>query len=66
MSPNRGITYSKTFLSYSPDGKTLAFSDTGKVIFFDADVQSWKDKARSIANRDLTAGERQKYLNEKP
>ena len=62
ISANREITYSKTFLSYRPDGKTLAFSDKGKVILYDADLPSWQNKARSIANRDLTPKERETYL----
>lgn len=63
----RQLPYIRFFLSYSPDGKTLAFSKYKKEVnFYDAGMKSWKDKARSIANRDLTAGERQKYLHEKP
>jgi hypothetical protein len=58
----REINYRKTFIAYSPDGKKLAFADKGKVILYEADLQSWKNKARSIANRDLTPKERETYL----
>jgi WD40 repeat protein len=62
MSVGRQISYRKTFIAYSPDGKKLAFADKGKVILYEADLQSWKNKARSIANRDLTPKERETYL----
>jgi WD40 repeat protein len=44
----------RTFLAYSPDGKTLVWaSNGGNVRLYDDDVQSWQNRARGIANRDL-------------
>jgi len=55
------------FLAYSPDGKTLVWVSTGdKVRLYDVDLQSWKNRARGIANRNLTPEERQQYLGEQP
>ena len=63
-SPRR-LRYS--FMAYSPDGKTLVWASTGdKVRLYDVDLQSWKNRARGIANRHLTPEERQQYLGEQP
>ncbi|MCX5887850.1 MAG: hypothetical protein NTY36_00175 [Deltaproteobacteria bacterium] len=56
-----------SFLAYSPDGKTLVWASTGdKVMLYDVNLQSWKNRARGIANRHLTSEERQQYLGEQP
>ena len=45
-------------LAFSPDGRTLAYAD-GKtaVVLIDVSVNSWRDKACQIANRNLTPTE---------
>ena len=55
------------FLAYRPDGKTLVWASNGdQVRLYDVDLQSWKNRARGIANRNLTPEERQRYLGEQP
>ena len=52
---------------FTPDGQTLASgNEDGSVRFYDGSLQSWINRARGIANRDLTPEERQQYLNEQP
>jgi len=50
-------------LAFSPDGKTLAVAyQDGEILFWDLDPKSWIQRARNIANRELTAEERDQYL----
>jgi WD40 repeat protein len=50
-------------LAFSPDGKTIAVAyQEGTILFWDLDPESWIQRARNIANRDLTAEERDQYL----
>jgi WD40 repeat protein len=53
--------------AFAPDGNTLLIlSDTGEVHRFDVDPSSWVRRACSIAGRQLTADEWQRYLPGSP
>jgi WD40 repeat protein len=53
-------------LAFEPGGKTLLSADNkGKLRRWDVDPASWRRRARRIANRDLTANERQQLLGER-
>jgi WD40 repeat protein len=54
-------------VSFSPDSKKLAaWSGSSNVCLIDVDLASWMARAKAIANRELTAGERQFYLGGTP
>lgn len=59
-------------LAFSPDGKTLAAgfnndsSGRSGVVLLDLDLESWKDRARKIANRNLTREEWRQFFPETP
>lgn len=49
-------------LAFSPDGRLLATCDeNGILAIWDSDVASWRSRAAQIANRTLTAEERELY-----
>jgi WD40 repeat protein len=52
---------------FSPDGKLLASGSwDDAIILWDVDLESWKDRARRIANRNLTRAEWKQYLGDEP
>jgi WD domain, G-beta repeat/WD40-like Beta Propeller Repeat len=63
-----------TNVAFSPDGKTLAvgYSDLagrapfGDVALLDVDLESWKNRARKIANRNLTRDEWHQFFPDTP
>jgi len=53
-----------THVAFSPDSKTLASGSwNGNIILWDVSPQSWRNRAYYIANRSLSAVERQQYLS---
>jgi WD40 repeat protein len=65
--PLTGHTDPVSSVCFSPDGKLLAsgsWDDT--IILWDVDLESWKDRARRIANRNLTRAEWKQYLGDEP
>ena len=63
-----------TNLAFSPDGRTLAVGYTdlvglapfGDVALIDVDLESWKNRARKIANRNLTRDEWHQFFPDTP
>jgi WD40 repeat protein len=54
-------------VAFTPDGKTIAAGcelgeSRGEVVLLDVDVESWKQKAGTIANRNFTWKRWQRYL----
>ena len=55
-----------TDVAISHNGKLLASgARNGSVFLWDIDIESWKSRACRIANRDLTAEEKESYLGDK-
>ena len=63
-----------TRLAFSPNGKTLAVGYSysagrapfGDVALVDVDLESWKNRARKIANRNLTGEEWRQFFPDTP
>ena len=64
-----------TDVAFSPDGKTLASGsgmspflegEGSTLILWDANTESWRARACSIANRNLTMEEWQQYVGDEP
>ena len=65
--PLTGHTDSVESVCFSPDGKLLASgSSDDTIILWDVDLGSWKNRARRIANRNLTRAEWKQYLGDEP
>jgi WD40 repeat protein len=61
--PLTGHTDSVYSVTFSPDGQTLASGSGDNTIFlWDIGLDSWKDRACRIANRNLTQAEWDQYV----
>jgi WD40 repeat protein/serine/threonine protein kinase len=54
-------------LAFSSDGQTLVSGGSdANILLWDVGITSWQDRACQIANRSLTEGEWQQYLQDQP
>lgn len=53
-------------IKFSPDGKLLAAINSKGITIWDMDIRSWRERACSIANRNLTTGEWKQFFGEEP
>jgi WD40 repeat protein len=52
-------------VKFSPDDKSIASSSLdGSIRFWDVDPESWREKACSIANRNLRVEEWEQFLGD--
>jgi WD40 repeat protein len=54
------------YVSFSPDGTTVAMSSPSATLLWDLDVATWREQACQIAGGNLTATEMRKYLPNDP
>jgi hypothetical protein len=52
--------------SFSSNNKVLAAKHKSGFVLWNVDYPSWRQLARGVANRELTAAEKQQYLGSKP
>jgi WD40 repeat protein/serine/threonine protein kinase len=65
--PFIGHTARITSVAFSPDGQTIATGSLDTIaILWDIDLESWENRACSIANRNLTASEWERYFQTTP
>ena len=50
------------YVSFSPDGTTVAMSSPSGTLLWDLDIAIWRERACQIAGRNLTVLEMRKYL----
>ena len=51
-------------VAFSPNGKLVASGDTSATWLWDVDVASWQARACTIANRNLTKEESQRFFGD--
>jgi WD40 repeat protein len=54
------------YVSFSPDGTTVAMSSPSATLLWDLDIATWREQACQIAGGNLTATEMRKYLPNDP
>jgi WD40 repeat protein/DNA-binding SARP family transcriptional activator len=54
------------YVSFSPDGTTVAMSSPSATLLWDLDIATWREQACQIAGGNLTAAEMRKYLPNDP
>ncbi|MCV6636980.1 caspase family protein [Candidatus Albibeggiatoa sp. nov. NOAA] len=64
--PFRGNLSYVTDVSFMPDGKSIASSSYNTVQLWNVDLESWVKKACTIANRNFSHQEWQKYMGNRP
>lgn len=53
-------------IAFSPDGLQLASAAEGDIVIWDMDIESWRTRACTIARRNLTNDEWDRYLGDQP
>ncbi len=58
---------SSSSIAFSPDGKTIASgNDLGEIVLYDVFQESWRDRVKRIANRNMTYAEWRRFLGMLP
>lgn len=53
-------------LAFSPDAKRLVSTAEGDVVVWDVSIESWRERACTLAKRNLTPEEWDRYLGDRP